>query len=173
MICRPVAIYLHTSIGDTRLQLNQIVKKQFSSYDMSVKEISLFGIRHFPILLLVASPKQKKKSIINHQPRTRFYYICFQKSKPPTNVDYPERNNRDCLREKRNFVRETGIFTVIIQKEIIEIVCRKKGILFLKQKKLLVLIHPIHQCFINPSIHSYNKQPIFENHLTIHTISHH
>ena len=68
MICRPVAIYLHTSIGDTRLQLNQIVKKQFSSYDMSVKEISLFGIRHFPILLLVAPQPKQTKEEINHQP---------------------------------------------------------------------------------------------------------
>ena len=117
MICRPVAIYLHTSIGDTRLQLNQIVKKQFSSYDMSVKEISLFGIRHFPILLLVASPKQKKKSIINHQPRTRFYYICFQKSKPPTNVDYPERNHRNCVPEKRNFVRKLEYLPLLSRKK--------------------------------------------------------
>jgi hypothetical protein len=40
---------------------------------MSVKEISLFGIRHFPILLLVASPTEANKrrnqsSTINPEP---------------------------------------------------------------------------------------------------------
>ena len=129
---------------------NQIVKKQFSSYDMSVKEISLFGIRHFPILLLVASPTEANKRrnqspTINQEPD----FITFVSK----NQNHP------------HFLK---------LKEIIEIVCeKKKEFCSWNKKKLLVLIHPIHQCFINPSIHSYNKQPIFENHLTIHTISHH
>ena len=135
MICRPVAIYLHTSIGDTRLQLNQIVKKQFSSYDMSVKEISLFGIRHFPILLLVASPTEANKRrnqspTINQEPDF-ITFVSKNQNHPPMLITqkeiieivcqkkgilfvnwniycyYPERNNRDCVRKKRNFVPET------------------------------------------------------------------
>ena len=110
MICRPVAIYLHTSIGDTRLQLNQIVKKQFSSYDMSVKEISLFGIRHFPILLLVASPTEANKRrnqspTINQEPD--FITFVSKNQNHPHFVPETERNHKNCLRKKRNFVPET------------------------------------------------------------------
>ena len=88
---------------------NQIVKKQFSSYDMSVKEISLFGIRHFPILLLVASPTEANKRrnqspTINQEPDF-ITFVSKNQNHPPM---------------------------LITQKEIIEIVCEKKGILFVK-----------------------------------------
>ena len=98
---------------------NQIVKKQFSCYDMSVKEISLFGIRHFPILLLVASPTEANKrrnqsSTINQEPD----FITFvSKNQNHPNVDYPERNHPDCLPEKRNFVRKLEYLLLLSRKK--------------------------------------------------------